>query len=463
MSFDDHVASLTERVANVHVAYGGGGTGHKDEERDSRVRDKADRQTRDQVLDPRTEHILLQMVNKGLVTELHGVISTGKEANVYAAVLQEAESEGGGVVHRAVKVYKTAILSFVDRERYITGEHRFRSGDHKGNHRKMVKKWAEKEFRNLQRLRRAGIACPHPIQVKANVLLMSFLGDARGNAYPRLRDVVLREGEPDWTSLYRQLLGLVRRLYQDCRLVHADLSEYNVLYHGGTLYIIDVSQSVGHDHPQAFDFLRTDMHNVGVFFRRHGVDTLRDRAVFDFVRAAPAADALDGALNDALDGALDALYASRPAADTASLEALEADNEVFRSQYIPHSLQQVYDGEMVARGVGPLGTATEDGEVLYRDLLAGKAKEAGEDSDGDGDDGDDSPSASDDSSTGSGVSLANSDGDEFSRPPPRGKRFEDKEAKRTHKQAIKEEKRLKRQTKMPKKVKKRLVHATAKK
>ncbi len=30
---------------------------------------------------------------------------------------------------------------------------------------------------------------------------------------------------------YTQLVLLVRRLYQDCRLVHADLSEYNILVH----------------------------------------------------------------------------------------------------------------------------------------------------------------------------------------------------------------------------------------
>lgn len=30
-------------------------------------------------------------------------------------------------------------------------------------------------------------------------------------------------------GFYTQLVLLVRRLFQDCRLVHADLSEYNIL------------------------------------------------------------------------------------------------------------------------------------------------------------------------------------------------------------------------------------------
>ena len=47
-------------------------------------------------------------------------------------------------------------------------------------------------------------------------------------------------------------------MYQKCRLVHADLSEYNLLYHMGKLVIIDVSQSVDLDHPRALVFLRED-------------------------------------------------------------------------------------------------------------------------------------------------------------------------------------------------------------
>ena len=77
----------------------------------------------------------------------------------------------------------------------------------------------------------------------------------------------------------------MRILYQKCKLVHADLSEYNLLYWDNKVYIIDVSQSVEHDHPHSLDFLRRDIFNINEFFRRKKVQVFRDWNVFQFIVA----------------------------------------------------------------------------------------------------------------------------------------------------------------------------------
>ena len=43
-----------------------------------RVRDKADRATVEQVMDPRTRMILFKLLNRGFIQEINGCISTGK-------------------------------------------------------------------------------------------------------------------------------------------------------------------------------------------------------------------------------------------------------------------------------------------------------------------------------------------------------------------------------------------------
>ncbi|GME73497.1 unnamed protein product [[Candida] boidinii] len=84
------------------------------------TRDKAERATVEQVLDPRTIGFLMKFFKNGTITKVNGCISTGKEANVYHAVNEETGKEF------AIKIYKTSILVFKDRERYVDGEFRFR-------------------------------------------------------------------------------------------------------------------------------------------------------------------------------------------------------------------------------------------------------------------------------------------------------------------------------------------------
>jgi RIO kinase 1 len=437
-SIDDQISALSRHAAKIRLDDVKSGQ--------DREKDKSDRATAELVLDQRTRMILLQMINRGIVSEVHGAISTGKEANVYGAVLYPTltgETEGDGQVQeqtaaepiqRAIKVYKTSILVFKDRERYVTGEHRFKGGAEKGNARKMVKQWAEKEFRNLRRLYTAGIPSPEPVKLKLHVLVMQFLGDKKGWAYPRLRDAEVVGGEEEWRALYMQLLGLMRRMYQVCRLVHADLSEYNILYNDRKLYIIDVSQSVEHDHPRSLEFLRMDIKNVGDFFRRQGVDTLPDRTVFDFVTNS------EGAVEEpALGQTLEKLYEARDAdADgKKTSDEVEVDNEVFRKQYIPQTLQQVYDIEKDAKTIGE----GQGEDLVYKNLLADtvvSSKLAKPEVDADADEAD---SKEDDSEEGAKLDSDDDDDSEvdqsiFDKGTPRGKKHQDKDEKMVSNQAF---------------------------
>jgi hypothetical protein len=60
----------------------------------------------------------------------------------------------------------------------------------------MVKMWAEKEFRNLNRLQAAGIASPKPVLLRQHVLVMTFIGYSGGIAAPRLKVLALLSKMP---------------------------------------------------------------------------------------------------------------------------------------------------------------------------------------------------------------------------------------------------------------------------
>lgn len=98
-----------DAAARVRASKGGGPCGAA---RGSK--DRADRATVEQVLDPRTRMVLFKMLNRGVFAEINGVVSTGKEANVYHATNPAGEE-------LAIKVYKTSILVFKDRDRWGEG------------------------------------------------------------------------------------------------------------------------------------------------------------------------------------------------------------------------------------------------------------------------------------------------------------------------------------------------------
>jgi RIO kinase 1 len=171
-------------------------------------------------MDPRTRMIIFKMIQRGIINELNGCISTGKEANVYHSTTNKNEYD------LAVKVYKTSILTFKDRDKYVTGEFRFRHGYCKHNPRKMVRTWAEKEFRNLTRIMQANIKCPEPIFLRSHVLVMQFIGE-KGFPAPLLKDADINESQA--RKLYLDSVKILHRIYNKARLVHADLSEFNML------------------------------------------------------------------------------------------------------------------------------------------------------------------------------------------------------------------------------------------
>lgn len=397
------------------------------------TKDRSNRATVEQVLDPRTMGFLAKIINKNIISRINGCISTGKEANVY-----HGDHEDPLVTTRefAVKIYKTSILVFKDRERYVDGEFRFRNTKNQGNPRKMVKVWAEKEFRNLKRLYLNGIPCPEPIELRSHVLVMEYLTKGNAMPSPKLRDHPFKDTD-EIVYYYQQMLFYMRRMYKTCRLVHADLSEYNSIVHNDKLYIIDVSQSVEPEHPMALDFLRMDIKNVNDFFSRKKINVYPERLLFRYITEADDQLGLNGDSDEELGKYLDNLPLK------SEMEHSNAEDEIFRSIHLVRSLNHLEERDFEKFTAGKVDTLT--------DLVAKEGHpEENLDSDSDEDEDSDSDEESDDESD-----------DEF-RPRKekelRGKKHEDKEDKKARKAAAKTAKADKRKTKMKKHVKKKLIN-----
>lgn len=421
------------------------------------TKDRANRATVEQVLDPRTLSFLAKIINKGIISRINGCISTGKEANVYHGTSDDPEN----TKEYAVKIYKTSILVFKDRERYVDGEFRFRNTKNQSNPRKMVKIWAEKEFRNLKRIYQNGIPCPEPVELRSHVLVMEYLTKGDGQPSPKLKDHPFKDVD-DIVAYYHQMLFYMRRLYQECRLVHADLSEYNSIVHNDKLYIIDVSQSVEPDHPMALDFLRMDIKNVNDFFTRKKINVYPERLIFKYITS----DCQTLNVADNSDAELGKYLEQLPLKTD---DEQEVQDEIFRSLHLVRSLNHLDERdfekfsegkvdtmkELVASGqdasneVEPTNSESEDNSETY---------ESDEEDDDDNSDSDGDSDGDSDEYDVDAEAKPKKEWVEREQGQPKGKKYEDKDDKKARKEAAKLAKQEKRKTKMKKHVKKKIIN-----
>jgi RIO kinase 1 len=220
-----------------------------------------ERATIEEVFDQATRMVIYQLLNSGILYEVHGVVNAGKEARVYWGKNKEGKD-------LAVKIYLTTSAEFKKGMlKYIEGDYRFKGVKH--DTRSLIFTWAQKEYRNLEQAARAKVRVPKPIAVKNNVLVMEFIGKDGVNA------ASLKEQAPsDPEKVYAVLLTYLERLYRKAELVHGDLSEYNIMMWKGKPVVFDVAQAVPTSHPMAEFFLRRDLANVNRFFSRLGVKVL---------------------------------------------------------------------------------------------------------------------------------------------------------------------------------------------
>ncbi len=221
------------------------------------------RKTIDEVFDKSTLEVLYELMKHGHIQSMDYPISTGKEAKVFRALSPDDTP-------LAVKIMRMNTSIFKEYRKYIEGDYRFKRV---GKGRKLIYTWAKKEFSNLKRMYEAIINVPMPITFSNNILVMELV-EHQGGPAPMLKDVKLNEEEME--EVYNSIIGDYHKMVNEIKLIHGDLSEYNILYSDGDAYIIDVSQSVPTSHPRADELFQRDVSNLARYFQKSGVETSED-------------------------------------------------------------------------------------------------------------------------------------------------------------------------------------------
>lgn len=187
---------------------------------------------------------------------LKGPISTGKEADVYLA------EKGDGYV--ALKIYRILARMYKGFDVYIRDDPRFKSV--RNNPLQLIFAWTKKEYKNLLRANDAGVRVPEAFGFKKNVLVMEFIGSKESPS-------PLAKHQPPanpvkWKDL---IYSWIKKMWVDKRMVHGDLSEWNILNFNNEPVMIDISQAVLREHPLSIKLLKRDVDRITKWFQKLGV------------------------------------------------------------------------------------------------------------------------------------------------------------------------------------------------
>ncbi|NWG22637.1 MAG: phosphotransferase [Chloroflexi bacterium] len=216
---------------------------------------------------------------QGLIADVVGQASSGKEATVYCCTGGPAAD----VAMLAAKVYRPRMFRSLKNDaiyrntRLSLDEHghpvnrvrgRLTASASERGREVRVASWIKLEYEVQERLFAAGADVPQPYAHTGNTIVMGFIGED-GIPAPRLCDVTLNRAVG--ARLFDRLIANVT-LFLAHHVVHGDLSPYNVLFDGERVTVIDMAQAVDPRYGDAaYTLLERDIARLCTFFARYGM------------------------------------------------------------------------------------------------------------------------------------------------------------------------------------------------
>ena len=192
------------------------------------------------------------ILSSGLAMEVTGLISAGKEADVYLALYKDVP-----IAIKAYRLYRSSHRGGGPVKQDSTG-------------------WlAAREFEMTRQAWKGGCRVPAPARRVENMLSMRYLGDEQGPA-PRLNDIRPDDPQAMLDEVLRGVEGLAA-----AGVVHSDLSAFNILVLDGKPWFIDFSEAIRVDRTGSVPWVRLEEARVAldrglgalqVYFSKFGVE-----------------------------------------------------------------------------------------------------------------------------------------------------------------------------------------------
>lgn len=233
----------------------------------------------DDLFDERTRHLVHELIAVHNLRAVESLVHYGQASNLYFGFghMYDDSTRERGV---ALKIFKASNPTGSDPTASKSDVRASRNSI-----QRQLNSAAEREFHNLTKARRAGVAVPFAYMSYDCILLMRFIGSDDGVPAPTVKSETLKNGE--LREVYRNVLLSMRRLYKEARLVHGNLGEDTILLtckcwpHPAKVYFVNFSHAVDRSQAAHTAALECDIKNVQALFRSCGLSPSRQKSALN--------------------------------------------------------------------------------------------------------------------------------------------------------------------------------------
>jgi RIO kinase 2 len=192
---------------------------------------------------------LSALVQSNIVEAIGMPIGVGKESDVYEALTPEKKRV-------VIKFHRLGRISFRQTRRLRS----YTAGRKHLSWLQESQIAARKEYIALKRIYPVISSVPEPIGQNRHCVVMELIeGEELSN--------ILGIEQP--VAILTEIIEILKTIYQLCGIIHADLSEFNILVTPEfNTIIIDWPQWVNKTHPNAEAILKRDVNNILTFFEK---------------------------------------------------------------------------------------------------------------------------------------------------------------------------------------------------
>ncbi|MFX1256518.1 MAG: RIO1 family regulatory kinase/ATPase [Promethearchaeota archaeon] len=207
------------------------------------------------------------LVEKNIISQLGPILGKGKESDVYSCMDDDKNIY-------ALKIYRIGRASFrnIKKFRSLIGERLHFSWLY------VNRLAAKKEYEALEKISKLNLDTPKPIGFNRHIIVMEYL---RGKEliYYSYTDIE----DPEF--IFNEIIDQMRIIYQELKMIHGDLGEFNVIIdEEGNILIIDWLQWIPSDHPNANSILRRDIENLcKYFYKKFKVESDVNEIISSFI------------------------------------------------------------------------------------------------------------------------------------------------------------------------------------